>query len=213
MVPPGERQRASVAVMDWDSVFALGLAVVLDRAGMHVEQPRNLSAWAQESGTRAAVVAMDYADSRYARRAARTACDNMVPLIAIVARATRESVLRALNAGACTALARDHETDLYVSAVRYALAGYGLMPATITDLPLHGAQSAPPRSLSDPDARLLALLASGVDVAAIALRMGCSTRTAYRRLNTLYERIGVSRRSQAERLAVGWGLGTAPSNL
>ena len=107
----------------------------------------------------------------------------------------RERILAALDAGAVGYLLKDADPDELARAIRAAARG---------EAPLHPLAArelldrrAPDRRLTDRESEILALVAQGLPNKLIARRLGISERTVKGHLTRVFERIGVTDRTQA----------------
>jgi DNA-binding NarL/FixJ family response regulator len=107
----------------------------------------------------------------------------------------RERILAALDAGAVGYLLKDADPEELARAIRAAARG---------EAPLHPLAArelldrrAPDRRLTDRESEILALVAQGLPNKLIARRLGISERTVKGHLTRVFERIGVTDRTQA----------------
>ncbi len=116
----------------------------------------------------------------------------------------REGIVRALDAGAVGYLLKDAEPSEIHNAIRAASRGEApLTPRAAMEL-LRQRQSPGPSGsggsqvdLTDRERQVLGLLASGMANKQIARRLGISEKTVKGHLTNLFQRIGVSDRTQA----------------
>jgi DNA-binding NarL/FixJ family response regulator len=107
----------------------------------------------------------------------------------------RERILAALDAGAVGYLLKDADPDELARAIRAAARG---------EAPLHPLAArelldrrAPDRRLTERESEILALVAQGLPNKLIARRLAISERTVKGHLTRVFERIGVTDRTQA----------------
>ena len=107
----------------------------------------------------------------------------------------RERILAALDAGAVGYLLKDADPEELARAIRAAARG---------EAPLHPLAArelldrrAPDRRLTDRESEILALVAQGLPNKLIARRLAISERTVKGHLTRVFERIGVTDRTQA----------------
>jgi DNA-binding NarL/FixJ family response regulator len=123
----------------------------------------------------------------------------------------REGIVRALDAGAIGYLLKDAETPELHAAIRAAARGEApLTPKAAMELlrqrepvglvsrqPSAGGDGRTQVDLTDRERQVLGLLASGLANKQIARRLGISEKTVKGHLTNLFQRIGVSDRTQA----------------
>jgi DNA-binding NarL/FixJ family response regulator len=118
----------------------------------------------------------------------------------------RERILAALDAGAVGYLLKDVEPDELAKAIHAAARGQApLHPQAAREL-LVRRHSRPPQ-LSAREEEVLALVAQGLPNKLIARRLSISERTVKGHLTRIFERIGVTDRTQAALWARDHGLG------
>jgi DNA-binding NarL/FixJ family response regulator len=142
---------------------------------------------------------------------ARTLREREVPtrIVIFTSFSDRDGIVRALDAGAIGYLLKDAEASEIHSAIQAAARGEApLTPKAAMELlrqrrPVGVAGSAPGQvgrpqvDLTDRERQVLALLASGLANKQIARRLGISEKTVKGHLTNLFQRIGVSDRTQA----------------
>jgi DNA-binding NarL/FixJ family response regulator len=146
---------------------------------------------------------------------ARTLRENGVPtrVVIFTSFSDRDGIVRALDAGAIGYLLKDAETPEIHAAIRAAARGEApLTPKAAMELlrqrepvgvptrasaPAPGADGRPQVDLTDRERQVLGLLASGLANKQIARRLGISEKTVKGHLTNLFQRIGVSDRTQA----------------
>jgi DNA-binding NarL/FixJ family response regulator len=134
----------------------------------------------------------------------------------------REGIVRALDSGAVGYLLKDAETSEIHAAVQAAARGEApLTPRAAMELLRQrqsgvpggdgGATGSPQVELTERERQVLALLAGGLANKQIARRLGISEKTVKGHLTNLFQRIGVSDRTQAALWAERTGALRAPS--
>jgi DNA-binding NarL/FixJ family response regulator len=122
----------------------------------------------------------------------------------------RERILAALDAGAVGYLLKDVQPDELARAIHAAAGGQApLDPRAAREL-LAGRRTPAGPALTAREEEVLALVAEGMPNKLIARRLDISERTVKGHLTHVFERIGVSDRTQAALWAREHGLGTSP---
>jgi DNA-binding NarL/FixJ family response regulator len=120
----------------------------------------------------------------------------------------RESILEALDAGACGYLLKDSEPEELLRAIRSASRGESpLSPRAASTLLSARRQPDPLAGLSEREREVLALVAAGLANKQIAARLAISEKTVKAHLTRIYREIGVFDRTQAALWAQRHGLG------
>ena len=156
---------------------------------------------------------------------ARALRDRGVPtrVVIFTSFSDREGIVRALDAGAVGYLLKDAETSEIHAAIRAAARGEApltpraameLLRQRQSGLPSNGTAArgvGPQVELTDRERQVLGLLADGLANKQIARRLGISEKTVKGHLTNLFQRIGVSDRTQAALWAERTGALKAPS--
>jgi DNA-binding NarL/FixJ family response regulator len=122
----------------------------------------------------------------------------------------RERILAALDAGAVGYLLKDVQPDELARAIQAAAGGQApLDPRAAREL-LAGRRTPAAPALTAREEEVLALVAEGMPNKLIARRLEISERTVKGHLTHVFERIGVTDRTQAALWAREHGLGTCP---
>jgi DNA-binding NarL/FixJ family response regulator len=122
----------------------------------------------------------------------------------------RERILAALDAGAVGYLLKDVQPDELARAIQAAAGGQApLDPRAAREL-LAGRRIPAAPALTAREEEVLALVAEGMPNKLIARRLEISERTVKGHLTHVFERIGVTDRTQAALWAREHGLGTCP---
>jgi DNA-binding NarL/FixJ family response regulator len=120
----------------------------------------------------------------------------------------RDSILRALDAGARGYVLKDAEPDELLRAIRAAARGEApLSPRAAQALVSARRESSPAPALSEREREVLALVADGLANKQIAIRLGISEKTVKSHLTRIFREIGVSDRTQAALWAQRHGFG------
>jgi len=118
------------------------------------------------------------------------------PVVVLTSFSDRERILAALDAGAVGYVLKDVQPDELVRAIEAAAAGQApLHPLAARELLAERHAVGP--QLSDREEEVLALVAQGLPNKLIARRLEISERTVKGHLTRIFERIGVSDRTQA----------------
>ena len=112
---------------------------------------------------------------------------------------TSAEMAQAIASGAVGALMKDTATDDLVSAIRAIVAGKRVIPARLQKLV---AEDNPLFSLSDRQLEILTSVARGLSNAEIARQFNLSEITIKKHLSSIFERLGVSNRTEAAALAL-----------
>jgi DNA-binding NarL/FixJ family response regulator len=121
----------------------------------------------------------------------------------------RERVTDALDAGAIGYLLKDAEPDEVVRGVRAAAEGHSpLTPKAAAAVLSSRAERRPAEDLTEREREVLGLVADGMPNKLIARRLGISERTVKGHLTHIFQRIGVTDRTQAALWASRHRLGT-----
>jgi DNA-binding NarL/FixJ family response regulator len=124
----------------------------------------------------------------------------------------QEQVLDAVDAGAVGYLLKDADPADLVEGVRAAAAGQSpLDPEVARTLLTRRTTQAPQDQLSDREPEVVGLVADGLANKQIARHLGISERTVKAHLTSVFQRIGVTDRTQAALWAERNGLRRGPS--
>jgi DNA-binding NarL/FixJ family response regulator len=129
-----------------------------------------------------------------------------IGLVVLTMYAGDEQLFAALDAGASAFVAKDAPADDVVAAARHAVvAPRSFTAANLADAMRRRMEPSGPR-LSPREQEVLALLAEGLGVAAIARKMYVSESTAKTHISKIYEKLGAANRAQAIMAAIRAGL-------
>jgi DNA-binding NarL/FixJ family response regulator len=142
-----------------------------------------------------------------------------VPVVVLTTYADDDSVVAALSAGAAGYLTKDADRDDIRRALEAAVAGQAVLDASVQAALLkaarHGAVARPstlPDGLTDREAEVLALIASGLSNHEIAGRLYVAEATVKTHVNRIFAKTGSRDRAQAAVYAHRHGLDTAPAS-
>jgi len=122
----------------------------------------------------------------------------------------RERILDALDAGAVGYLLKDAEPDELLRGIEAAARGESpLAPKAARAVLTARAESRPTTELTTREQEVLALLAEGLANKQIARRLGIAEKTVKAHLTSVFQRIGVTDRTQAALWAHRQGIGGA----
>jgi DNA-binding NarL/FixJ family response regulator len=120
----------------------------------------------------------------------------------------RERILDALDAGAVGYLLKDSEPDELLRGIQAAARGESpLAPKAARAVLTARAEGRPATELTAREQEVLGLLAQGLANKQIARRLGIAEKTVKAHLTSIFQRIGVSDRTQAALWAQRQGLG------
>jgi DNA-binding NarL/FixJ family response regulator len=188
-------------------LFRQGVIDALRSDEVDVEAPADLGRWAAQGGRRIVVLTLgSSADWSLLEQVSPQSS-----VIAVLEENTADLAIRALRMGAESVVARSATVPTLRRAVEAVLAGdtivsRSVVRSLVASSRLH--QGNTPR-LPETEMHWLRELASGVTVARLASQAGYSERAMYRLLNGIYDRLGVTNRTEAliKANAYGW-LGT-----
>lgn len=126
-------------------------------------------------------------------------------VVVLVERATPEGCAAALRAGVTGVITVADDPDRVVAVLRSAARGDTVLPRAVVQALCRPA-TLPPPSLTVVEQAWLRRLASGGTVAGLARACGYSEREMYRRLSSVYLRLGAHTRTEALLLAERFGL-------
>jgi two-component system, NarL family, response regulator len=188
-------------------LVALGRPIV--RAGVVAILSRDASLQVREAGgsviddyraARTDVVLIDVDESLLA---GLLSVDRNVKAIVYADAPGDEPVARALRAGACSVLHADVEAGLLPRAVKDVAAGKRCVPPEVGAML---AQRENQRPLTDREADVLRLLATGLANKQIAAKLKVTEGTVKTHVNNLLQKLGVTGRTEATAVAIRRGL-------
>ena len=185
-------------------VYAHGLSMVLRSSGLPstvvpdaaqlpavLADPHALVVVVPEAGA-SAVLPLVAASSRHA-------------VVVLVEQADEETIVRALRAGVTGVITAGDTPDDVVEVLRCAARGHTVLPRQLVQGLCRPATGTPP-PLTPAEQGWLRRLAAGGTVASLARSCGYSEREMYRRLSSVYLRLGAHSRTEAVLLAERFGL-------
>lgn len=122
-----------------------------------------------------------------------------IKILVLTSFATSKEMSDAITNGADGALMKDTAANDLIGAIRSVIAGERLIPERLQRLAEE--DNATPK-LSDRHLEILTSIARGLSNADIAKQFGLSEITIKKQLSTIFERLGVSNRSEAVALAL-----------
>lgn len=175
-----------------------GLVSVLADSGYKPVPLADLESWTPGTGGSAVIVVVRDEDMK---KSVRLFCDDHphVPLVGISPDPTVGALAEIIRIGAATAVGEDDPTEQLIGALQNALNGLTLLPLDIARA--MAARVPPP---ADPSAWItedelgwLNSLTKRVTVPELARNAGYSEREMFRVLQRMYQRIGVTSRTEA----------------
>ena len=119
-------------------------------------------------------------------------------VVILTSYADRGRILAAIDAGAIGYMEKDTDPEELIRAVRGAAEGRSILaPSAATALVADREQRRPADTLTDREREVLAMLGEGLPNKLIARRMGISEKTVKGHLTKIYDRLGVTDRTQA----------------
>jgi DNA-binding NarL/FixJ family response regulator len=199
-----------VAVFDPLPVFRHGIMAALGIDGVGSEAPEDLMTWIHEEQRQIILMTLHSAED-WALLSQLHRDRPSVVVVAVLEDAGVDAYVRALAAGAVSAVPRDTPPEGVRQVFEAAVSGTSLLPTEVVRVLLSSGESAPdgPDGPEMPSAReieWLQQLADGITVAQLADRTGYSERAMYRLLRGLYTKLDVKTRTEALMLARarGW---------
>ncbi len=123
-------------------------------------------------------------------------------IVMLTSYAEDETVMAAINAGACGYLLKDAEPEELVRAVRAAASGESpLAPRAARVVLASRGEKSPEGYLTPREGEVLELVGEGLANKQIAQRLGISEKTVKAHLTSAFQRIGVVSRTEA---AIWW---------
>lgn len=190
---------ASYAVCGSNDEHVERLWWTLRRHRLRAARPSDVNEWA--AGPQPRVVIVIICDNHDWRLLARLR--NALPHgrhVAALVQPAAEFYIRALELGCAGAVALNEDASFIADTIRAAAAGNVILPAAVVAT-LISAPARTGRLIDDDDRLWLTLVAQGQGADDIAQIVGCSERTAYRRLRRLYDRLQVAGRRDATEMA------------
>jgi DNA-binding NarL/FixJ family response regulator len=128
-----------------------------------------------------------------------TAADPTIQVVVLTSFSDRQRILDALDAGAAGYLLKHAGPDELLDAIRAAHAGGAPLDPKAARVILDRQRSgtSTPAKMSDREVEVLGLVAAGLANKNIARQLGIAERTVKAHLTNIFQRIGVSDRTQA----------------
>lgn len=203
--PSGPCARRPVALIDPTPAYRRGLAVALEEAGFLPEEPTDLVEWVSSVVGPLFLVTIRAEHDWDA--ISPDALGVQVPVVALLPSPTAAAYASALDHGANGVAPWDAAPEHIVAILQAAAEGLAVLPLDVArSLARKDCSTAAPDWITGAALECIRALAQGATVAALARRTGCSERAMYRRLQSLYGRMGVRNRSEAILQASRWGL-------
>lgn len=193
--------RNTIGIRDPVPMFCAGVSATLSSAGLRPEIPDDVSRWISDgNGHNLLLSVVNDDDWQLLRHVSSLRPD--VIAIALLDDPTPADYARALRQGARSAASRDATADEIVDITRAALEERVILPFPVVrslEAGNHQTAGAGGRhgALTQEESEWLREMAHGASVDDIAWRFGYSRRTMYRRLQSVYHRLGTARRDQA----------------
>lgn len=190
-------EMAVAAVWDEEPVFVAGVAGLLRQSSIRVEAWQGDPSWVTKSGRRCVIVGVGTPsglENVVWLRGLRTD----LPIIAVVGEEGRRGLVRAIAAGATSAIPRSSSVSTIRDVVVATIDGLSCLPSEVMSSFASKDRSVSVTiGLTQLETDLLAGLAEGRTVSSLADRLHFSQRSTHRRLNGLYSRLGVANRASA----------------
>jgi DNA-binding NarL/FixJ family response regulator len=143
-------------------------------------------------------LSMPVMDGIEATRRIHGAHDGAVSVVVLTSFADREQVIEALDAGASGYLLKDAEPEELVRGIRAAARGEApLAPRAAREVLAARSEPRPDAELSTREREVLVLVARGLPNKRIARELEISEKTVKAHLTSVFQRIGVTDRTQA----------------
>lgn len=193
-----------VLVVDDHPMLRAGLAQLLEQAdditliGLAADGAKGVEL---ALGAHPDVVLMDLEmpglDGIEATRRIRASCEH-TQVVILTSFSDRARILDALDAGATGYLLKDAEPDQLLRGIRAAAVGEApLAPRAASELLAERHETRPASGLTPREREVLAMVAEGLPNKLIARRLEISEKTVKAHLTRIFERLGVSDRTQA----------------
>jgi DNA-binding NarL/FixJ family response regulator len=186
------------AVWDPLPLFCRGLLALLASAGFDAEVPEDLLSWVGDEGTKILLMTLATPEDWRLLTALKPGRSDLA-VLAVLADPNLTSHVRALNAGAVTAIPRCAAPSLVQRAFEAAVDGRSLLPVDVVRAITTGVPDGQVGSCSPSEEEInwLRRLASGSSVADLAEHAGYSERMMFRLLRALYMKLQAPNRTVA----------------
>ena len=195
----------TVLVVDPIAPFRRGLAAAASEAGFEVEEATDLHL---SVGIRDADVTLVAVRRPADLSAAEDAVEANPELkfVAVIPEGSANAYRRALSSGAAAVITETATSAELGDALKQALDEKTVLPTSVARRLAVGGRDETNELITSEERVWLRQLYRGSTVVELATISGCSEREMYRRLQSVYERLGVESRSQALVRASEWGL-------
>lgn len=181
-----------VGVCDPVPAYRAGVVDILVRDGIPAEEAPTLEEWAAGQ-QRYALVVGDGTEEL-----SECVIERALATVVLIRRRDSAAYLEALSKGATVGMPWDSSPEMIVEGLKFALVGYGVMPAELLRRAIPTAAHQPEvLSLGGEEMNHLVRLASGLTVAQLASESGYSEREMFRILRRVYDQLGVTGRTEA----------------
>jgi DNA-binding NarL/FixJ family response regulator len=187
-----------IAVSDPLPAFRYGIMAALGDAGFESEAPDDLLAWINDEQHKVVLMTLrSRGDWDLLGQLRRSRPD--VTVVAVLEEADVGAFVRAITAGAASAVQRDAPPETVRQVFEAALRGTSLLPIEVVRMLASPGEAPPPvQDMPDPrEIEWLQELARGATVAQLADRAGYSERAMFRLLRSLYAKLHVGSRTEA----------------
>jgi DNA-binding NarL/FixJ family response regulator len=188
-----------IAVRDSLPVYQRGMIAILSAWGTDAETPDDLLAWVGRAPCGVVFLTLESApDWELLAHLGQT--DSKLVTIAMLTEGSMATYVRALSAGAVTAMPRDASPERVRRVFEAALDGESMLPTDVvralTGSP-YRIEAEDQIDLPDREISWLRELAAGTTVAQLAERSGYSERAMFRLLRQMYTHMKVKTRTEA----------------
>lgn len=193
-------------VVLWDPLpaYRAGLIEALHRADIAAEATENIVEWSARRHPAVAIVTIEDGDVEVVIDL--RAASPQTEVVALVGDASPASLEAAIRAGVIAPVARAAPPEQVVRVVTAALKHETLMPGELVHALLNrGPVAEPTLSLPAEQIDWLRQLSHGTTVYELAQTAGYSQREMFRRLRSLYRKMGAGNRTDALLRATRWG--------
>jgi DNA-binding NarL/FixJ family response regulator len=186
------------AVWDPLPLFCTGLLALLAAAGFDGEVPEDLSSWVCNDGRKILLMTLATPEDWQLFSALKPGRSDLA-VVAMLANPNLMSQIRAVSAGAVTAIPRCAAPGLVQRTFEAALDGRSLLPVEVVRTIVAGVPDGEVRTASPSEEEInwLRQLARGSSVANLAEHSGYSERMMFRLLRALYVKLQAPNRTLA----------------
>jgi DNA-binding NarL/FixJ family response regulator len=193
-------------VVDRSATFRGGLSQVLEQAGFAISDVDDLRSWAAGPGQRFVILTIRHGPDWKELAALREVNGDLL-LVALLVSPTPDDYATALRSGATSAAAWEASPNDIVVVLTAAAEGMVLLPYQVA----HAMAAKVPAAqdsgwITHEELEWLRVLATGATIQELAEQVAYSERSLYRLLHDLYQRMGVSNRTEAVLEAARRGL-------